>query len=198
PIAAPDSQQWSQITAASDEYRHVSVTGTFLYALTVRVKAVTELGGGFWLLTPLQSEDGSVVLVNRGFVPTKAGAQYDRPDYVVPGDVTVTGLLRMTEPSGGFLRDNDPAANLWYSRDVAAIAAARGLSKAAPYFVDADAAKSASGLLSNYPIGGMTVIAFKNNHLVYALTWYALALMVAGVCFWLMRDKRRLLRDDDR
>src|SRR5438105_5507426 len=66
-VAAPGRDRWPQITAESDEYRHVRVTGTFLYALTTRVQASTELGGGFWLLTPLRSADGSVVLVNRGF-----------------------------------------------------------------------------------------------------------------------------------
>jgi len=41
-----------------------------------------------------------------------------------PGPATVTGLLRITEPHGGFLRHNDPAGTM-VSRDVQAIAAAR-------------------------------------------------------------------------
>ena len=87
----------------------------------------------------------------------------------------MTGLLRMSEPGGAFLRSNDPAADRWFSRDVAAIAASRGLDKVAPYFIDAERAPGESGL----PVGGLTVIAFSNNHLVYALTWGALALMAA-------------------
>ncbi len=38
----------------------------------------------------------------------------------------MTGLLRLSEPKGAFLRSNDPKDDRWYSRDVAAIAAARG------------------------------------------------------------------------
>ena len=83
-----------------------------------------------------------------------------------PGPVTVTGLLRMSEPGGAFLRANDPASDRWFSRDVAAIAASRGLDKVAPYFIDAERAPGESGL----PVAGLTVIAFSNNHLVYALT----------------------------
>jgi surfeit locus 1 family protein len=96
------------------------------------------------------------------------------------GPVLVTGLLRIGEPHGGFLRRNDPKDGRWYSRDVAAIAAARGLSPrlTAPYFIDADATPNPGGL----PVGGLTVIAFPNSHLVYALTWYGLALLV-GVGF---------------
>ncbi len=63
-----------------------------------------------------------------------------------------------------------------------AIAAARGLSDVAPYFVDADAAPGAAAPTAG-PVGGLTVIAFPNNHLVYALTWYGLALMVAGAAW---------------
>jgi surfeit locus 1 family protein len=86
------------------------------------------------------------------------------------------GLLRLTEPKGGFLRSNDAVANRWYSRDVSAIADARGLAHVAPYFVDADAKPNPGG----FPIGGLTVIRFANNHLVYALTWFALAIGLAA------------------
>ena len=81
----------------------------------------------------------------------------------------------MSEPSG-VIRHNDPARNSWYTRDVAAITNARGLNDAAPYFVDEDAAP---GTLDAgkpaWPQGGLTVIAFPNNHLSYLITWYALA-----------------------
>jgi surfeit locus 1 family protein len=113
----------------------------------------------------------------------------------------VSGLLRISEPGGGFLRKNDPAGEHWYSRDVQAIAAARGLSHArvAPFFIDAEAdAAKGPGAQSRpgeeTPVGGLTVITFHNSHLVYALTWYALALMVAGAGVWLVRDERKLQR----
>jgi surfeit locus 1 family protein len=88
----------------------------------------------------------------------------------------VTGLLRLSEPGGGFLRPNDPRSDRWYSRDVAAIAASRGLDRVAPYFIDLERAPDEAGL----PIGGLTVVTFPNNHLVYAVTWGILALMAAA------------------
>ena len=51
----------------------------------------------------------------------------------------------MTEPGGGFLRRNDPAAGRWHSRDVRAIAAARGLDEVAPYFIDAERRRAGRG-----------------------------------------------------
>ncbi len=176
PVPAPPPASWPAIAAASDEYRHVTLRGHFLHERETLVKAVTEEGGGYWVLTPLQTGDGSIVLVNRGFVPPELREPSARPAGEPAGEVTVIGLLRMTEPKGGFLRSNDPAHDRWYSRDVAAIATARGLGAVAPFFVDADAGP-ARGV---YPIGGLTVVRFPNNHLIYALTWFGLALMLAA------------------
>jgi surfeit locus 1 family protein len=210
-LAAPGRERWPQVTAQSDEYRHVTVSGSFLPELSTRVQASTELGSGFWLLTPLCSADGSIVLINRGFVPAKAGdfsPRTTRPRAsaeICAGAASaprsaVTGLLRISEPGGGFLRKNDPAGEHWYSRDVQAIAAARGLLRVAPYFIDAEAAKGDANAAQNVseqhpgdeqPVAGLTVITFHNSHLVYALTWYALALMVAGAGVWLVREERK-------
>ncbi|MFL6673516.1 MAG: SURF1 family protein [Massilia sp.] len=191
PVAPPPAARWAQVTQESDEYRHVRLAGTFLYEYTTPVQALSELGSGYWLLTPLCTPDGAIVLVNRGFVPAAQGGPKHYPGHKAAapacpsgGDpVTLTGLLRISEPGGGFLRTNDPAANRWYSRDVGAIAAARGLANVAPYFVDAAEAQDPAGA-PDHPAGGLTVISFHNSHLIYAITWYALALMVAVALWW--------------
>jgi len=191
-LKAPTQDQWPSLSATADEYRRVQATGTLLDESQTLVQAVTRLGAGFWVLTPLRRTDGSVVLVNRGFVPPE---WRDRAAHGAgePATLsTVTGLLRMTEPGGAFLHRNDAAANRWYSRDVEAIAAARGLRRVAPYFIDADAMPSAEKGSAGRPVGGLTVIAFHNNHLVYAITWYMLALMVAWAAWRVMREERRL------
>jgi surfeit locus 1 family protein len=235
-VAAPGPAQWPNISAAAYEYRHVTAAGTFLDGSQTLVQAVTDLGAGYWTMTPLRLTDGSIVLVNRGFVaaddrdriqpatPAHPGAvsvkSTTRPDLMPAGPTpapvaptpvtaalppvpasqpsstaTITGLLRITEPHGGFLRHNDPTANKWYSRDVQAIAAARGLTRVAPYFIDAEAGtgdakagraaptrqRESGGLPGGLvaPTPGLTVVTFHNSHLVYAITWYTLALMAA-------------------
>lgn len=201
-VAAPGTSQWADVTAVNSEYRHVRVSGVFLNDSETLVQATTELGAGYWVLTPLRLVDGSVVLINRGFVPPERRdrAAHGASDSASPA--TVTGLLRMTEPGGAFLRRNAPDANRWYSRDVQAIAAARRLSHVpagdflagrsviAPYFIDADAGAAGPG-----PVGGLTVITFHNSHLVYSITWYTLALMVAGGMWMVIREERRLRRE---
>ncbi|MBZ9799013.1 SURF1 family protein [Mesorhizobium sp. ES1-4] len=173
-VDAPGPEGWNGITAAGYEYRHVRLAGRFLGGANTLVQAVTELGGGYWVLTPMRTDRGFVVLVNRGFIPLERKAEYEQEGRGPTEPAAVEGLLRMSEPDGGFLRTNDAKGNRWYSRDVAAIGTARGLTDAAPYFVDAGASR-----VDSWPRGGLTVVTFRNSHLVYALTWFALAAMLA-------------------
>lgn len=183
PVPAPGPAAWPRI-GAGDAYLRVRARGRFMADRITLVRAVTTRGPGFWMMTPLADDRGFTLLVNRGFVPEERASSVAWRAGTT--EVEVTGLLRLTEPKGGFLRANDPRANHWYSRDVAAIAQARGLGPVAPYFIDADADPHSRG----YPIGGMTVIAFRNNHLQYALTWYGLAILTGWAMWRFVRIER--------
>lgn len=194
PTSPPAQSSWATMTAPDDEYRRVTVSGHFLHDDATLVQAVTADGPGYWVMTPLRMADGTTVLVNRGFVPPERRAPATRNEGDPQGPVSVIGLLRMSEPKGGFLRDNDPAAGRWYSRDVAALAAAHGLSQVAPFFIDADATPNPGG----YPLGGLTIVRFPNNHLIYALTWFTLAIMLAAALLRTARSKGRAGASDPR
>lgn len=174
PVPVPASSVWTSLDLRDAEYRRVVAHGVFLHERETLVDALTELGPGSWVLTPLRTSDG-VILVNRGFVPPELRAAGARPAGQPDGEVTVTGLLRKTEPRGRILRPNQPAAGRWFSRDVRAIAAARGLGDVAPFFIDAEATGEAGA-----PAGGLTVVRFRNAHLAYAATWFSLAALCAA------------------
>ena len=199
PVPLPSRPEWPQVSAASHEYLPVTAQGRWLPEKTVLTQALTELGSGFWVMTPLQLADGTQVVVNRGFVPQEQRAQWLATPLPAsaPTTATIQGLLRMSEPDGGFLRTNAPAEQRWYSRDIAAIGHWLQLPETAPFFIDAGlppvpgaAVPPAAG--TSWPRAGMTVIRFHNSHLVYALTWYGLALMVAGAGWYVARYERRL------
>lgn len=177
PIGAPGPRRWASV-GSDDVYTPVLASGRYRAGNDTYVQAVTELGGGFWVMTPFDTTDGFTLFINRGFVPATMRGRVPVP--LVPQ--TVRGLLRVSEPGGGFLRRNDPAANRWYSRDVAAMAAAIRIGRVAPYFIDASEPKA------GWPRGGMTVVRFRNSHLVYALTWFGLAVLVAGMA-WRVRRR---------
>jgi len=181
PVAPPGPADWTGITASRDAYRRLTGEGVLLAHRDTLVQAVTRLGAGFWVMTPLRTDAGFTILVNRGFVPADDAKSFESD---VDTRVQVTGLLRMSEPKGGFLRSNDPASGRWYSRDVAAIARARGLGSVAPYFIDEEATPGV-----DYPAGGLTVVSLPNNHLIYALTWFSLAALAFGSVGVLIREE---------
>ena len=201
PVAAPGPAEWVRVNRQASEYSRVQMSGHYDHSKQTLVRASTELGRGFWVMTPLQTTAGFWILVNRGFVPSA-----DKVPVLsaVGGDgrgvVTITGLLRMSEPGGNTLQRNDVVAGRWYSRDVPAIVASVRLDAApdmpraapvAPYFIDAAAPPGPPALIA-WPRGGLTVISFYNHHLVYAVTWFVLAAMVAGAAAYLVYSERKL------
>lgn len=193
PVPAPPPAQWPSL-GRDDEYRRVEVQGTPDYEHEVLVRAATELGGGYWVLTPLRTGAGHWVFVNRGFVPPELRGRVPRAG----GALAVAGLLRPSEPGGSLLQANQPAEGRWYSRDVAAMAAAGGLpGPVAPFFIDAQTVRGgANAPHGPWPRPGLTVVKFNDNHLVYAVTWFVLAGIVAGAVGYLLVDERRLRRKD--
>lgn len=202
PVALPRAEQWPQVDAAGYEYLPVQAQGRWLHDKTLLAQALTEDGSGFWVMTPLQTAEGVLVWVNRGFIPGEqrrlwqpgglgfqrelAGASSN------PHDAQIQGLLRMSELRGGFLRENAPEENRWHSRDIAAMSAAAQLPQAAPFFVDAGLpGQPVATAVAGQPKAGMTVIRFHNSHLVYALTWYGLAAMVVFAAWMVVRHERR-------
>lgn len=197
PVAAPGPAQWPAIDRGAEQYLHVRLHGRFIGEQQTLVHGSSSQGYGFWAMAPLRTDAGFIVMVNRGYIPaglpgTPAYAQ-TRPS---SGEVSVSGLLRFSDPGGGFLRPNRPAAGQWYSRDVAAIAAASRLptSQVAPYFVDAEATAADTSDTTRWPQAGLTVIHFPNHHLSYLITWYLLALGVAAGTVYVTWEEWRRTR----
>ena len=95
--------------------------------------------------------------------------------------------MKAPQAQGWFVPDDEPARNQWFTRDAGKMAAVLGLQRVAPFIVDADATPNPGGL----PLGGKTIVAFPNNHLQYAATWFALALGLLGVFFAWSRQQAK-------
>ncbi|WP_395773879.1 SURF1 family protein [Agrobacterium pusense] len=169
------------------EYRKVSLSGTFDHARERHFFATHQGRTGYYIYTPLTLADGRVLFVNRGFVPFEMKDPAKRSEGQVTGEVTITGLARaplVAKPSS-LLPDNDIAKNIFYWKDLAAMASSADIApdRLVKLFVDADAAPNPGG----WPQGGVTLIDLPNNHLQYAITWYGLAaalVIVAGFAYF--------------
>ncbi len=173
--AAPAELPTAAVDAGTLNFSRVHLSGRFLhdrelYVLNRNLKGVA----GVHVITPFQrtgAEDGAVVLVNRGWVPNGRRAPASRPMGQIEGEIRVSGIVRTGTPGRGWLTPaDDPAKGVWYAADAPAMAAALGLQ--APNFIIEISNMDVPGSL---PLGGQTRTELANNHLSYALTWFALA-----------------------
>jgi surfeit locus 1 family protein len=182
PVAPPENLE----DARALEFHPIHVSGHFLNDDEMPVSAISKRGeAGFHILTPFQLENGETLLIDRGFVPVSFKSPETRQAGLIEGETTVTGLLRVPSPPGPFVPANDPARNTWFSVDIPAMAKAQGIENALPFYLDADAAPVPGG----YPVGAQTEIDLPNNHLQYAVTWFALAAGLVGVYILFLRRR---------
>jgi surfeit locus 1 family protein len=173
--AAPIAPPQTLAEAKPNEFRHVAADGEFLNGKEIFLAASSEIGrSGYQVLTPLWATDGRVIFVNRGFIPLELKNPEKRSAGQLAGAVHVTGLLRVppAEKPSWFLPFNRPDLNLWFWVDLPAMAKAAGVENAAPFYIDADKTPNPGG----WPQGGVTRLELPNDHLQYAITWFALAI----------------------
>jgi surfeit locus 1 family protein len=155
-------------------YYRVRVDGRFDNAKELYLYSVAAEQVGWHVITPLTASDGSVVLVDRGFVPDALRDPAKRAPGEIAGPLTVTGLARTPEIQGTFVPDNEVAANRWFWRDLAGMTQTlypSGGPAVAPFFLEAEKSDVPGG----WPEGGQTRLELPNNHLQYAITWFLLA-----------------------
>ncbi|NPD16031.1 SURF1 family protein [Xinfangfangia sp. D13-10-4-6] len=181
PVPPPSEAAFSDME--TPEYLRVALVGRYIadgpdaVPLQTLVQALTVQGRGYWVMAPFLSNDGQFILINRGFLPE---TMKDAVPPVPEGQQNLSGLLRLSQPGGAFLRSNDPGAGRWFSRDVKAIGAVLG-TPLAPWFLDLGQPGEVvpEGV---YPVPGLTVVRLRNSHLGYAITWFSLAVVwVIGV-----------------
>lgn len=195
PTALPARANWPQLDAWRDEFNRVTFRAEFVPGAEALVYASggsnlrpDVSGPGYWVFAPARLADGGTVIVNRGFVPEGRQRPETRAEGNVGGPVTITGNLRWPEARGIFTPADK--ADLFFTRDPAAMAAAKGWGEVAPFYVDQEAPLPPGGL----PRAGPLKIKLPNNHLQYAVTWYGLALVLVAVAFFFWRSSRRSAR----
>ncbi|MGV1013591.1 MAG: SURF1 family protein [Methyloceanibacter sp.] len=161
-------------------YYRVRVEGRFHHERERHYYATSDGKPGWHVITPLQTADGDKVLVDRGFVPEDLKDPAARPRGQIEEIVTITGIVRAPEVPGLFTPDNEPETNRWFWRDLTGMTASmfpEGVTEVAPFFLEAEAGDVPGG----WPRGGQTRLTIVNNHLQYAITWFALAACLAVI-----------------
>jgi surfeit locus 1 family protein len=163
------------------EYGRVRVSGSFLHDREFYLAARSlKSKVGMQVVTPLRTDDGIIVLFDRGWIPSEKKDPAKRAEGQLPGRVDLVGIVRRSQIKRQFAPDNDPARNFWFHVDVPVmrqIAGGRPDTVLDSFFLEADATPNPGGV----PIGGQTRLDIPNDHLQYAITWFLIALAGAGV-----------------
>jgi surfeit locus 1 family protein len=180
PTGLPPGAAWAGLDQKDNEYRRVTLTVTFDNAKEAFVFAAPSAfrpdvsSPGYWVFTPARLADGGTVMVNRGFVPESRQDPKSRREGEISGPLQIVGAMRWADARHWFTPSDEPAHNLWFSRDPLAIAGAKRLGPVAPFYVEEEGPAPPGGL----PQPGKLAVELPDNHLQYALTWYGLAIVL--------------------
>lgn len=170
-------------------FRRVEMTGRFLHDKEL-YQAAKSLNGnsGYHILTPFERTDlpggtEQTVLVSRGWVPLDNKAPETRAAGQIAGITRVTGIARVPA-TAWIVPDNRPSENFWFTIDLTLMGDFVD-HKLAPVYVEADDTPVPGDL----PRGGQTRSEMPNDHLQYAITWFALALSL--IVIYVVYRRRR-------
>ncbi len=165
-------------TPEADAFRRVSVEGQVGGAELHLLTSLPSRGPGFRVIAPIETAAGRRILVDLGYVPE---AQRNMPR--LPASGQVTGALYWPDEVDRFTPPPDTGANIWFARDLPAMAAALGTE---PLLIVAE----------SHPMGAAPQVLplgenLPNDHLQYAITWFTLALAWAVMSAMLARRQHR-------
>jgi surfeit locus 1 family protein len=180
PQDLPPRADWIHLAQADNEYRRVAFPAEFLPGEEALVYSAGSAfrpdvqGTGYWVFAPARLAGGSIVVVDRGFIPLEAKGVARRAP---TGIVDIVGVMRWPETRGLFTPADEPRNNIWFLRDPETMAKAHKWPAVAPFYVEQETPVPEGGL----PKPGKLTVNLPDNHLQYAITWFGLALGLAGV-----------------
>ena len=170
PVAIPET-----LKPEADRYLPVTAQGV-IAGPGLRVLVTPDaLGPGYRRILPFETE-GRTLLLDAGWAPLEGGT-------LPEGVIDVTGNIHWPDEVDGWTPD--PEDDLWFARDVGAMAEALGTE---PVLIIARTLSDPAGLIP-LPVGTRSI---ANDHLEYAITWFSLALVWAAMSVYLvLRTARR-------
>ena len=187
PEELPPPDQWNTLTPDNAEFRRVKLHGEFLpvrdtYAYVAGSALRNDIKEpGYYVFRPVKLANGKIVALNRGYVPLEYMEQ------TPAGPAEIVGYIRFPEKAAWFMTEASSNGDTWFVRDPQAMARARGWGEVAPFYIDQESPVPPGGL----PRPSALAVTLRDDHLGYALTWFGLAAVLAGVYIaWLISRRR--------
>ncbi|KAJ1723038.1 surf-like protein [Coemansia erecta] len=187
PIALPMKLTPEDISR--NEYRRVLVYGVFDHDNEMLIGPRSyEAEPGFIVVTPLVREDGSRVLVNRGWIKRELKDPKTRPESQTTDPVTVIAFVRKAPTKGSFTPNSDADKGDWYSLDLELMAEHTNSQQVLLETIEPDSvATTIYNIKNGIPLGVPQQVDIRNNHLQYLITWFSLAAITGGMLIYRLR-----------
>ncbi len=176
PVVLPEA-----IDPQTQSYLAVEAGGRFTGEEIHVLASIKQRGAGYRIIAVLETSEGRRILVDRGFIPTERKLE----DRATSG-VKVQGNLYWPQEVDSYTPDPDKGGNIWFARDVPAMAEALGTE---PAMIVARVVSKTSPEVEPFAISSS---AIPNDHLQYAITWFSLAaiwFVMTGYLLWRIRQR---------
>jgi surfeit locus 1 family protein len=176
PVSLDEAVNVAETTGDVD-YLPIAAHGRFAEGTEILMLTTFDANAAWRVIAPFVSDKGILVLVDRGVIPD---AMRDaRDSRLLTGDQDIEGYALSHRAGRGFFDpENAVDQNKWFWWDVpamlAAVSTGEGL-KTAPFILHLNAKPGERG----FPRPVAVTETLRNNHLQYAITWFALALVLA-------------------
>lgn len=149
-------------------YNNIGIRGYLENTKTIFYYRLNKNVPGYEVLTPLKLNDGSVLLISRGWVK-------DHINMSGAKNVYLEGYL-IDRYKGSIVSPNsDMKKNIWFDLDLEKLKIYLGYNEVLPFVL---LLRSSKEFMVGEQDLGFNIHNLPNNHLGYAITWFALALVL--------------------
>ncbi len=177
-----DSSPIEYSNSIKKNYQRVSAKGKFNFDEQIYLYSLNDNGKpGYDVITPFRTNKNENVLVNRGWIKKELK---NNPiiNKNIEDEQKIIGLLRKIYKPNIFKPDNDLKNNIWFSINLEDLKVTSGERfNEFVIFLEDNQAKT--------PIPRKISIDVPNNHLKYAITWYAISISIIFYYLYFRRKK---------
>jgi surfeit locus 1 family protein len=159
----------------NDRYMPVTVRGRTTGDEILVLSGKKNEGAGYEVIAAFETTSGRRIMLDRGFIP-EALRNVTRP----PVDLNVTGNLDWPAEADSYTPPPDARTGLWFARDVPGMATSLGTDALLVV------AREANGDAQSIEPVPVDITGIANDHLQYAITWFSLAAVWAGMTAYLL------------